>query len=204
MKIHDVSITTSPQTVTWDGKEQGFSYAWTQKTDTGAVCTLSILTDGAHTGTHMDAPLHFVTGGKTIDTLDIETLVGPCAVVEVYGRDSITAADCEAVPEGTKRVLFKTDNTRRKLLSDTKFHPEYVGVAPSAAQWLVSHGVRLVGVDYLSVGPYGDVNVETHRILLSAGMVVVETLMLEGIAPGPYFLAALPPKFADVEGSPCR
>lgn len=206
MKIHDISITTSPQTLTWEGTETGFSVAWTQTTAAGAVCSLSVISDGVHTGTHLDAPLHFVTGGKTIEMLDIDTLVGPCQVVEVYGREAVTAADCAAagIAPGTKRVLFKTDNTRRRLLSDPQFHPEYVGIAPSAAQWLVTEGIVLVGMDYLSVGPYGDANVETHYVLLGAGVVVVETLMLEGIAPGPYFLAALPPKFAGLEGSPCR
>ncbi len=206
MKIHDISITTSPQTVTWDGTETGFSVDWTQTTAAGAACSLSVITDGVHTGTHLDAPLHFVTGGSTVEKLSLDTLVGPCQVVEVFGRDAVTAADCLAagIAAGTKRVLFKTDNSRRRLLSSARFHPDYVGIAPSAAQWLVTAGVLLVGMDYLSVGPYGDANVETHRVLLGAGVVVVEALMLETVAPGTYFLAALPPKFAGLEGSPCR
>ncbi len=207
MKIHDITLTTSPRTLTWEGTEQGFSVHWTETLGVaGAVCNLSVLTDGSHTGTHMDAPLHFVPGGATIEALDVNILVGPALVVEVYGRGQVTAADLMQanIGGGTERVLFKTDNTRLGRLHDGVFHKDYVGIAPSAAEWLVTRGVRLVGVDYLSVGPYGPVNVETHRILLGAGVVVVETLVLDDVGAGAYTLVALPPKFAGLEGSPCR
>ena len=207
MKIYDITLTTSPRTLTWEGTEQGFSVKWTEKLGaTGAACNLSVFTLGTHTGTHLDAPLHFVPGGATVEALDVNVLVGPAQVVEVYGRDRITAADLAqaGIAPGTERVLFKTDNTRLGRLRDGVFHPDYVGIAPSGAEWLVTLGVRLVGVDYLSVGPYGPVNVETHRILLGAGVVVVETLVLDEVNAGAYTLVALPPKFAGLEGSPCR
>ena len=207
MKIYDITLTTSPQTLTWEGMEQGLSVKWAETMGTvGAACNLSVFTLGTHTGTHLDAPLHFVPGGATVEALDVNVLVGPAQVVEVYERDRITAADLAqaGIAPGTERVLFKTDNTRLGRLHDGVFHPDYVGVAPSGAEWLVTHGVRLVGVDYLSVGPYGPVNVETHRILLGAGVVVVETLVLDEVNAGAYTLVALPPKFAGLEGSPCR
>ena len=207
MKIYDITLTTSPQTLTWEGTEQGLSVKWAETMGTvGAACNLSVFTLGTHTGTHLDAPLHFVPGGATVEALDVNVLVGPAQVVEVYERDRITAADLAqaGIAPGTERVLFKTDNTRLGRLHDGVFHPDYVGVAPSGAEWLVTHGVRLVGVDYLSVGPYGPVNVETHRILLGAGVVVVETLVLDEVNAGAYTLVALPPKFAGLEGSPCR
>ena len=207
MKIHDITLTTSPWTLTWEGTEQGLSVKWAETMGTvGAACNLSVFTLGTHTGTHLDAPLHFVPGGATVEALDVNVLVGPAQVVEVYERDRITAADLAqaGIAPGTERVLFKTDNTRLGRLHDGVFHPDYVGVAPSGAEWLVTHGVRLVGVDYLSVGPYGPVNVETHRILLGAGVVVVETLVLDEVNAGAYTLVALPPKFAGLEGSPCR
>ena len=207
MKIYDITLTTSPQTLTWEGTEQGLSVKWAETLGAaGAVCNLSVFTLGTHTGTHLDAPLHFMPGGATVEALDVNVLVGPAQVVEVYGRDRITAADLAqaGIAPGTERVLFKTDNTRLGRLRDGVFHPDYVGVAPSGAEWLVTHGVRLVGVDYLSVGPYGPVNVETHRILLGAGVVVVETLVLDEVNAGAYTLVALPPKFAGLEGSPCR
>ena len=207
MKIHDISLTTSPQTLTWEGTEQGFSMHWAaQIGEPGAVCNLSVFTEGTHTGTHLDAPLHFVAGGNSVEALDLNVLIGPAQVAEINGRDQITAADLEiaGIERGTERILLKTDNTRLARLGDGVFHKDYVGIAPSGAQWLVTHGVRLIGVDYLSVGPYGPVNVETHRILLGAGLVVVESLVLKDISPGRYTLAVLPPKFEGLEGSPCR
>lgn len=207
MKIHDISMTTTPETVTWDGTETGFSFRWTtQMSDPGAVCNVSVLTDGAHTGTHLDAPLHFIADGGAVEGLDVNVLVGQAQVVELFGRAQITAADFElaGIAPGTERILIKTDNTRLKRKGDGVFHEDYVGIAPDGAQWLVAQGVRLIGVDYLSVGPYGPLNVETHRILLGAALVIVETLVLDDIAPGSYTLLALPPKFQGLEGSPCR
>jgi arylformamidase len=207
MIIHDISLLVTPQTITWDGKEPGFSARWTDKVGVkGASSSQSVLTAGAHTGTHVDAPLHFVPGGLTTDALDLNTLVGPAEVIEMYGRSPITAADLEHanIAPKAERLLLKTDNTRFGRLRDPKFHTDYTGLAPSASEWLVHHGVRLVGVDYLSVGPYGTVNTETHRILLGAGVVVLESLVLDNIAAGEYLLLALPPKFAGLEASPCR
>ena len=166
MKIHDVSLTTSPKTVTWEGTEQGFSMNWAARLGSpGEVCNLSVFTEGTHTGTHLDAPLHFVAGGKSVETLDLNILVGRAQVVEIFHRDQITAADLEGASIGpeTERVLLKTDNTRLGRKDDGVFHKDYVGLAPSGAQWLVTHGVRLVGIDYLSIGPYGPINVETHN-----------------------------------------
>lgn len=207
MIIHDISLPVTPQTVTWDGTEQGFSAQWTSRVGIkGASSSQSVLTTGAHTGTHVDSPLHFVPGGLTTDALDLNTLVGPAEVVEIYGRSPITAADLEHanIAPKAERVLLKTDNTRFLRLQGPKFHTDYTGLAPSGAEWLVHHGIRLVGVDYLSVGPYGPVNTETHRILLGAGVVVLESLVLDKIVPGEYLLLALPPKFAGLEASPCR
>jgi len=207
VKIHDISLTVTEKTVTWENTEQGFSKRWAAKLGTpGNDFNLSVLIDGTHTGTHVDAPLHFIAGGKSIEALDLNILVGPAQVVEIFGRDSVTSADLEGagITPGTERVLLKTDNTRLKRKDSPVFDEGYVGLAPSGAQWLVSHGVRLVGIDYLSIGPHGPVNTQTHTIVLGAGMVVVETLVLDDIAPGKYTLIALPPKFHGLEGSPCR
>lgn len=204
MIIHDISLTMTPKT---DGKEQGFSVRWTDKVGVeGASSSLSVLTAGAHVGTHVESPLHFVPGGLTTDALDLNTLVGPVEVVQIYGRSSITAADLEHanIEPKAERVLLKTDNTRFLRLRDPKFQPDYTGLAPSGAEWLVHHGIRLVGIDYLSIGPYGPDNTETHKILLGAGVVVLESLALDKIAAGQYLLLALPPKFAGLEASPCR
>ena len=207
MIIHDISLTVTPQTITGGGPERRFSAR--QVSEIGAQglgANLSVLTVGAHTGTHLEAPSHFVPGGLSVETVDVNMLAGSAEVVRIYGRSPITAADLEHanIPTDTSRVLLQTDNTRFKRLHDGEFNKDYTGLAPSGAEWLVHHGVRLVGTDYLSIGPYGPVNTETHKILLGAGLVVVESLVLDKIEPGKYTLLALPPKFASLEASPCR
>jgi arylformamidase len=206
MKIHDISIVTSPETLTWEGTETGYSHAFTLKMSEGAVCNLSVITDGVHCGTHLDSPLHFIDGGPTVDALDLNDMIGPAVVVEIASDGNVTGEDLDraGIPAGTKRLILKTENTRRKRLGDGVFHYDYSGLAPSGATWLVEHGIRLVGIDYLSIGPYGDENPVTHKILLGAGLVIVETLDLTKVTPGLYFLVALCPKLAGVEGSPCR
>lgn len=207
MIIHDISMTVTPKTITGGGAERRFSVKSVSEIGAqGLGANLSVLTVGAHTGTHLETPLHFVPGGLSVETLTLETLVGPAEVVQIYGRNPITAADLEHtnLPPKTERVLLKTDNTRFLRLKDPEFYKDYTGLAPSGAEWLIRRGVRLVGIDYLSIGPYGPVNTETHRILLGAGMVVVEALLLDKIQPGEYLFMALPPKFAGLEASPCR
>jgi arylformamidase len=206
MKIHDISVLLSPKTVTWEGTERGYSIEFTQKMSEGAVCNLSVITDGVHAGTHMDAPLHFIEGGGTVENLDLTAMIGPAWVVEIDNAGDVTADDLDraAIPDGTERLLLRTDNTRLGRLHDGVFRRDYAGVSPGAAEWLVDRGVRFLGVDYLSVGPYGDANAVTHNVLLGAGVVVVETLDLSKVQPGKYFLIAVPPKIAGAEASPCR
>ena len=172
----------------------------------GDVATVSKVDMGVHTGTHVDAPVHFVAGGTGTDTLDLNVLVGPALVVQL-GDDvaAITAAVLEAqhIPPGTERILFRTRNSQYWAQQDPTFHQDFVAVWGDAATWLVEHGVRLVGVDYLSVAPYSD-GVTTHTILLGAGVIPVEGLNLTGIAPGLYQLVCLPVKLRDCDGAAAR
>jgi arylformamidase len=206
MTIYDISLTVTPGMVTWENTERGLSLEWAAQIGADSACNVSVISGGMHTGTHVDAPLHFVDGGGTIAHLDLDTLVGPATVVEIYGQSPLTADVLEAanLPLDKSRLVLKTDNTRRGLLHQSQFYTDYCAVAPSGAEWLVSQGVRLVGIDYLSIGPYGESNVETHRILLGAGVVIVEGLLLDAVTAGDYSLAALPPKVQGAEGSPCR
>lgn len=205
MIIHDISVTATPSTVTWEGTEQGHAVTWLAEIGPASVAALSAQSFGSHTGTHLDAPRHFIPGGRTTDQIDINALVGPAELVEIAGNSvSVEELEKADLPIDTRRLLFKTSNTHRRLLADPQFHNDYVGIDPAAAQWMVDRGIVLVGIDYLSIGPYGSANIDTHRILLGAGVVAVEGLLLSDVAPGRYFLAALPPKFAGVEGMPCR
>ena len=160
----------------------------------GDIANVSQMELGVHTGTHVDAPLHFVDGAAAVEKLDLEALVGPARVVEVPGPGDIGP---EAVPEGADRVLFKTRNSA--AWAEEGFYEDSASISPEAASRLVQVGVRLVGIDYLSVG-----GVETHEILLRAGMVGVEGLDLREIEPGEYTLVCLPLKLEGSDGAPAR
>lgn len=204
--IHDISVVTDRDLVTWEDSEPGFRYEWTSQIGPDVPANVSVVTVGSHTGTHLDAPLHFIETGTSVQSIPLEKLLGPVFVAELPNTNAVNALDLEnaQIPVGTKRLILKTRNSIQELIHDTKFHKEYVGVAPSGAQWIVDHAIELVGVDYLSVGPYGTDNIATHRILLSASVVVVEALELTNVPQGIYWLACLPAKVAHVEGAPCR
>lgn len=206
MIIHDLSICVTEKTVTWENSEIGLEIKTLSEVGPDSVAHVSLFTLGAHTGTHLDAPKHFISNGAPLEDLDLNVLIGPAQVVEIMGAPAIGLKELQnaGIDAGTQRLLIKTDNTTRALLADSKFHRDYVGIASDGAQWLVDNGITLVGLDYLSVGAYGDENVKTHRILLGASVVLVESLDLTSIGPGHYFLAALPPKLGSAEASPCR
>jgi arylformamidase len=171
----------------------------------GDVCTLSRLESGSHIGTHLDAPLHFVKGGRTVDQLDLNVLIGPCVVVYVPDATVIDAVLLNTldIPADTRRLLFRTRNSEIWARGDNAFHTDYVGIDPSGAAWLVGHGVQLVGVDYMSVAPYAD-TITPHDILLGAGIIAVENLNLSEIEAGNYQLICLPLKLKDGDGAPVR
>jgi len=204
--IHDLSICVTPATVTWENSEIGLEVKTLSEVGPDSPAHVSLFTLGAHTGTHLDAPMHFIAGGAPLEQLDLNVLVGPAQVVEIMGTPMIGLKELQSagIDTDTERLLIKTDNTKRSLLSDSVFHRDYVGIASDGAQWLVDNGIKLVGLDYLSVGSYGEENVKTHRILLGASVVLLESLDLSSTAPGHYVLVALPPKLGGTEASPCR
>lgn len=167
---------------------------------------MSHLAFGAHSGTHIDAPVHFLSEGGGIETFSIESLVGPCFVADLRGVTSlITAADLEGagVPDDTVRILALTRNSgwsRR----DTTFSPDYVAFDLSAAEWCVDLGVRLLGNDYLSVEAYESEHHQVHKTLLGGGVAILEGLDLDGVSPGSYELAAFPINIPGSDGSPVR
>lgn len=165
---------------------------------------------GTHTGTHVDPPLHFIPGGAGADDLPLDVLVGECVVVEDLAADvmdgSAVARLCREVAEAhgaaaCARVLFKTRSSR--LWSAGGFSEDYVSLDESGARELLARGVRLVGVDYLSVERRGGGGA-VHRMLLEAGVVVVEGLDLSAAAPARYELICLPLKLVDGDGAPAR
>lgn len=170
----------------------------------GDVCTVSQVSMGVHTGTHMDAPRHFIQGAKTIDLMPIETTVGPARVIQILDRKSIGRDELEKhAIESNERILFKTSNSDR-LWNKDEFDEDFVFIDASGAEFLAERGVRLAGVDYLSVGGFHQDAVETHRALLGAGIWIIEGLDLSGVEPGLYELVCLPLKLVEAEGAPAR
>ena len=205
MKIFDISLTISPSMPVWPG-DPLIELELIDSMDNGAHANVSRLSAGVHIGTHIDAPHHFMNDGRTIEQLPLEVLTGRCYVVQLPdGVEAITAEALEgmSLPKGVKRILFGTSNSRFWSHGETEFQEDFVAVTEDGAQWLVDHGFQLVGVDYLSVAPYGD-SVPTHRILLQAGVIVVEGLDLSAVPRGFYDLYCLPLKLLGAEGAPAR
>jgi arylformamidase len=168
--------------------------------DSSNVSTLRI---SAHGGTHVDAPRHFYDDGGGVEALPLELLCGPARVVEVSSRAAITADDLAGLDlSGAARLLIKTSNSR--LWGDATFHADYVGVGESAARYLVERGVKVVGVDYLSVEPFKTPGAPTHHILLGAGTIVIEGLNLRDVEPGAYEMFCLPLCLVGSDGAPAR
>jgi arylformamidase len=195
-RIHDVTVPLRPGMVTYPGDppvvvERVASMA------AGDAYNLSRLELGAHTGTHVDAPLHFVDGGAGVDALLLDALIGPAQVLAWDGDGDVGSVALDGLAAGVERVLFKTRNSGLWALKE--FAEEHVGVAVETAERLVAAGVRLVGIDYLSVGGH-----ETHRVLLGAGAVVLEGLDLREVEPGRYTLVCLPLRLVGADGAPAR
>ena len=205
MKIYDISLTISPDLPVWPG-DPLVELELIESIDAGAHANVSHLSAGVHIGTHVDAPHHFLNDGRTVEQLSLEVLTGPCYVTQLPdGVEAITAEalDGMSLPINTTRILFGTSNSRLWSRGEKKFQEDFVAVVEDGARWLVEHGIRLVGVDYLSVAPFGD-STPTHTVLLEAGVVVVEGLDLSAVPRGFYDLYCLPLKLLGAEGSPAR
>lgn len=181
-----------------------FSLTQDAQMERGDVCNLSRISLSAHTGTHMDAPRHFIADGATIEHAPFDSLIGTCQVIELDSAEQITADDLRQFKiRRNQRLLFKTRNSARDWSSEP-FDKNFVSLRKDAAQYLVDCRVSLVGVDYLSVGGYEKDGVETHKILLGAGVWIVEGLKLQDIHPGIYDIICLPIKLEGSDGAPCR
>ena len=169
----------------------------------GDPANVSMLRLGTHTGTHMDAPRHFIDGAAGIDTLALDVLIGPALVAAIDVEGLIEPRHLASVPlDGHTRVIFKTRNSA--LWERASFAREYVALSLAAALQLIERGVKLVGIDYLSIEAFGAVGHPVHKALLGAGIVILEGLDLRRVTPGVYELFCLPLRIAGGDGSPCR
>jgi arylformamidase len=204
MRIYDLSLGISPDLPVWPGDPPVRLERVSSIAD-GANANVSTLHCGVHVGTHVDAPLHFIDGARSVETLPLKVLTGRAYVVDLRKAEVLDAATLEAsdIPPRTRRILFKTRNSALWARKEPEFRKDFVAVDASGAEWLVRKGVQLVGVDYLSVAPFGD-SKPTHRILLEAGVVVVEGLNLSEVSQGRYTLYCLPLKLVGSDGAPAR
>jgi arylformamidase len=205
MTIYDISLTLSPSLPTWPG-DPGLILEQFESIDKGSHVNVTSISSSLHVGTHVDAPHHFLNDGRTVENLPLDVLIGPCYVMQLPdGVDAITSdvlARTE-VSSDMKRVLFGTSNSHYWARGESKFQEDFVAITEDGAEWLVEHGVQLVGIDYLSVAPFGDSD-PTHHVLLKAGVVILEGLNLSNVVRGFYTLYCLPLKVSGADGAPAR
>jgi arylformamidase len=202
MKIHDVTVPLSKDLIVYPGDPHVKINRRTIINKDNAVSNMSRLSLSTHAGTHVDPPFHFIEDGDGVDKLPLELLMGRARVVEVTAPriDETVLGEFDFTADA--RVLFKTRNSY--LWSQKRFVEEYCYITPGAALLLVNDGIKVVGIDYLSVDKYGDDDYPTHRALLGGGVVVIEGLDLREVEPGYYEMLCLPLKVKDGDGAPAR
>ena len=202
MKLIDVSVPLDQSLASYPNNLP-FSLEAIKRIARGDSSNVSALHMSAHTGTHVDSPRHFYDEGTGTEALALEMLIGRTRVIELRARAGITAEELAAVDLSEDvRVLIKTPNS--KLWGDPEFHKEYVGVTESGAKYLVDHGIKVVGVDYLSVEVFKTPGAPAHHVLLGGGTIVIEGLNLRDVEPGIYEMICLPLKVVGSDGAPAR
>jgi arylformamidase len=205
-RIIDISLGLGPDTLIWPDSTPLRVIPATRVSE-GDASNTSEVRIGSHTGTHIDPPSHFDENGLSVEQVPLESLVGPALVVDLTAVAArIDPDDLEALmlPEGTTRLLFKTRNSSMWQALPRPFTTDYVSISPAGAAWIVDHGIRLVGVDFLSVESFRAEGRPTHRKLLDAGVVVVEGLDLSQAEAGVYSFACLPLRLIGGDGGPAR
>ena len=201
----DISMPLDPETAPVYPDNFGLVFTYTSELNSGDGVNLSKYSLGAHSGTHVDAPLHFLEDGFSVDQIDVGRLIGPAQVIAIPDdAPCLTAAILDQYPwRGHERLLFKTRNSANDFLTNPLFQQDYTYIAPDAAELLATEPLAMVGIDYLSVEGFQH-EPRTHRALLGNSIAVVEGLRLTHIAPGAYELVVLPLKIVGHEGAPAR
>lgn len=205
MKIYDVTFPISEQTPIYAG-DPAVKIETAHSLSKGDAANVSHICCGVHTATHVDAPNHFVEGGRRVSELDLEKLIGGCRVVEI--DEAVLSIEAEHVLnlENVERVLFKTRNSQFWNEPEKGFREDFTYIAPDAARILVEKNIKLVGIDYLSVEKFGSTDFGTHIALLKAEVVIIEGLDLRAVSKGDYELICLPLKYIGGagDGAPAR
>ena len=202
----DATATLDPATTPVYAGDAPMKFDFLKDMRKGDALTLSAYSLGAHSGTHIDAPMHFVRDGAPIDRVPLEPLIGPARVIDIPDNvQSINAAELARHNwKGAERVIFRTRSSLRGWMHSSTFHRDFAYIAPDAAQLLASAGVKLVGIDYISAEQFGAPAPLTHRALLGKGIPIVEGLFLENIPAGEYDVIILPIKIGGHEAAPAR
>jgi arylformamidase len=199
----DISVPIYSGMVHWPG-DPAVAIERVHDLSRGDPANVSRLELGAHTGTHMDAPRHFLADGAGLDELPLDATIGPARVIRIAHPRAIVPEELRTHRlRAGERVLFRTQNSER-CWKNNQFVEDFVYISAAAAQFLVQRKVRTVGIDYLSVGGYVHDGVETHQILLGAGIWLIEGLNLATVKPGGYELVCLPLRVAGADGAPAR
>jgi arylformamidase len=203
--IYDISVPIRTGGVVYPGNPP-ITITPQQAISQGAGANVSRIDFGSHSGTHVDAPKHFFDDGAGVDSLPLEVLIGPARLI-AFGDGVKSVGEAELKQHdlnGVERLLIRTRNSAWLASGSTEFHPDYTYVAPDGAAYLAGLGVKLVGVDYLSVEQFHSGHHRTHRTLLQREIVIVEGLSLSEPPPGDYELYCLPLKLAGLDGGPAR
>jgi arylformamidase len=204
MKIYDISVPISGDMPVWPG-DTAVNFKLTSEIDAGDNANVSHISLSAHTGTHVDAPFHFLPEGVTLDAISLNIMIGPAYVLDLPDIDLITADVLKNAefPQQIRRLIFKTRNSEIWARGEKEFQTDFVAVSPDGAQFLVERGIKMVGIDYLSIAPFQQSR-PTHEILLKSGVFVLEGVNLSAVAPGQYTLYCLPLNLQGVDGAPAR
>jgi arylformamidase len=203
--IYDISLPLRHGGLVYPGNP-AVSITPHQAISAGAGANVSRLDVGSHTGTHVDAPKHFFDDGAGVDTLPLDLLMGPARLL-VLSEAVASVGMAELEPhelDGVTRLLIRTRNSAWLASGSSEFHPDYTYLAPDGAEYLVALGVKLVGVDYLSIEQFHSGHHRTHRTLLERGVVIVEGLLLADVPAGEYDLRCLPLRIEGLDGAPAR
>ena len=202
----DVTAPIDPKTTPVYPGNAPVKLEFQQHLEHGDRVTLSAFSMGAHTGTHVDAPMHFIKGGASLDQIPLDRFIGPVRIVDC-SPDALVIDAAELNKhkwQGAQRIFFRTRNSRSGWMTDPTFHKDFTYLAPDAAQLLADAGVQLVGIDYNSAEQFGAPEPKTHRILLGKNIPIVEGLQLRDVPPGDYELMLLPMRVIGHEAAPAR
>ena len=203
-RLIDISMPLRPGMPAWPGSP-GVRYSNLKSITAGDDVNATDAALDVHSGTHVDAPLHFIGSGAAVETIEPARTVGAAHVVDTGDADPIDSRTLESsgVPAGTTRLLLKTVNSRRDPAAPPGFDPDYCALSPDGAEWIVDRGIELVGIDALSIQKFNDPP-DAHLTLLRAGVVILEGLTLAEAPVGECELICLPLRMAGIEAAPAR